>query len=224
MKLQRLNIASISWRTIANSRLMLRVSAFWLLLTWPIAGFGQGALTFDWPGATNGIGYKATWPEAGLVLRVIPPAPLTQDNMLHIGVGLAGYPYNGTPYIAFLRRDGNPDYVMFAHTNNLPFGLISVDLADPAAPSLTPIDITFNGFKADGSMVSQTFPVGGGGSTTFQTFNFSPDFANGLLRVEIPSPAWAMDNLVWIPEPSSAALLLLGLLAVVFRKTAALRR
>jgi len=107
---------------------------------------------------------------------------------------------------------------MFAHTNNLPFGLISVDLADPVAPSLTPIGITFNGFRADDSMVSQTFTVGGGGSTTFQTFYFSSDFAHGLVRVEIPSPAWAMDNLVWIPEPSSSSMLIFGILVLAARR------
>ncbi|MCX8089714.1 MAG: PEP-CTERM sorting domain-containing protein [Verrucomicrobiae bacterium] len=93
-----------------------------------------------------------------------------------------------------------------------------MDLADPAAPSLTPIFITFNGFRADGSMVSQTFTVGGGGSSSFQTFYFNAAFAHGLVRVEIPSPAWAMDNLVWIPEPGPLALLGLGLVALAWRR------
>ncbi len=88
-----------------------------------------------------------------------------------------------------------------------------MDLADPVAPSLSPTGITFSGFKTDGSTVSQTFTVGGGGSTTFQTFTFGPEFAHSLLRVEIPSAAWAMDNIVWIPEPGSGGLLVLGLLA-----------
>jgi hypothetical protein len=63
--------------------------------------------------------------------------------------------------------------------------------------------------------VSQTFTVGGGGSSSFETVNFGPDFASGLLRVEIPSPRWAMDKLVWVvPEPASGSLLALGLLAL----------
>jgi hypothetical protein len=93
-----------------------------------------------------------------------------------------------------------------------------VDLADPVAPSLSPVSITFNGFKAGGVVVSQTFTVGGGGSSTFQRVNFGPDFAGGLLRVEIPSPAWAMDNIVWIPEPGTGALLGLGLLGFAVRR------
>jgi hypothetical protein len=71
--------------------------------------------------------------------------------------------------------------------------------------------------------VSQTFTVGGGGSTTFHTFLFNADFALGLTRVEIPSAAWAMDNLIWIPEPSTASLFLVGLLALVHRPTDARR-
>lgn len=212
MDTQRLHNGNVSNRSVVLSRLVRSLFVAWLLLAWPKAGAGQGVLTYDWPGLTNGIAYLATWPEGGLILRVIPPPPLTRDGILYIGVGLAGYPYNGTPYIAFQRHEGNPDYVMIARTNNLPFGLASVDLADPVAPSPAPIAITFNGFRADGSMVSQTFTVGGGGSSSFQTFYFGPDFAHGLVRVEIPSPAWAMDNLVWIPEPGPVALLGLGLL------------
>lgn len=84
-------------------------------------------------------------------------------------------------------------------------------------PNAGPIAITFNGFRADGAMVSQTFTVGGGGSSSFQTCYFNPDFGGGLVRVEIPSPAWAMDNLVWVPEPSPYALLGFGLLALARR-------
>jgi hypothetical protein len=102
--------------------------------------------------------------------------------------------------------------------NGAPFGLVSVDLADPVAPSLSPVAITFNGFKAGGLMVTQTFTVGGGGSSSFQRVYFGPDFAGGLLRVEIPSPAWAMDNIVWIPEPNGAALLLGGLVFLALRR------
>jgi hypothetical protein len=181
-------------------------------------GLAQGTVTSDWPGIINGIAYHATWPEAGLMLRVIPQPPLTRDGIQHVGVGLAGHPYDGTPYLGFERREGNPDFVMLARANGLGFGLTSVDLADPVAPSLTPVSITFNGYKDGGLLVSQTFTVGGGGSSTFQTVAFGPDFASGLLRVEIPSPRWAMDNLVWIPEPAAGSLLALGLLALATRR------
>jgi hypothetical protein len=93
-----------------------------------------------------------------------------------------------------------------------------VDLADPVAPSLAPVSITFNGFKPDGSTVSQTFITAVAGSYLFQTFKFSSTFASGLSRVEIPSPLWVMDNIVSIPEPSAGVLLLLGLLPLAARK------
>ena len=67
-------------------------------------------------------------------------------------------------------------------------------------------------------MVSQTFTTPGARATTFQTYSFGPDFASSLVRVEIPSPAWAMDNLVWVPEPSAGSLLALSLLALLARK------
>jgi len=60
--------------------------------------------------------------------------------------------------------------------------------------------------------------VRGGGSTTFQTFHFSAAFASGLARVEIPSPAWSVDNLVWVPEPGAGSLFLVGLLAFAARR------
>ncbi|MEJ5238185.1 MAG: PEP-CTERM sorting domain-containing protein [Limisphaera sp.] len=37
---------------------------------------------------------------------------------------------------------------------------------------------------------------------------------HGLVRVEIPSARWAMDNLVWVPEPGPVGLLSLGLAAL----------
>ena len=198
----------------------------------------QGVVTFNNPWINNGLGSLGY--SDGFAFRVVPPTPPpTQiDPVWHVGaIGPAGYPHNGTPYIAFINTLGTPQYVMFIRTNLTvgqpvppsftagdPFGLISVDLADPVAPSLAPIDITFNGFRADGSMVSQTFTVGGGGSSSFQRVYFGPAFAHGLVRVEIPSPAWAMDNLVWIPEPGGAALLSLGLLAWAARRFPRRRR
>jgi hypothetical protein len=185
----------------------------------------QATVTFNYPWVASGIGYYTLYYDpGGLSFRVNDAYP--GADMARVGAVLTGHPGNGTPHLEFKNTLGPSHYVVFACTNSLgrsftngaPFGLISVDLADPVAPSLAPIDITFNGFRADGSMVSQSFTVGGGGSSSFQRVYFGPAFAHGLVRVEIPSPAWAMDNLVWIPEPGSAALLGLGLLAWAARR------
>jgi len=193
---------------------------------------GQGVITFDDPWINNGVSGFILGYHASFSFRVVPPhaPPVQVDEVKMVGAfGPLGYPQNGTPRVVWINTLGTPEYVLFARTNaaqygdhtftsGAPFGLISVDLADPVAPSLSPIDITFIGYRADGSMVSQTFTVGGGGSSSFQTFYFAPDFAHGLVRVEIPSPAWAMDNLVWVPEPSTWTLLIAGGAGVVLRR------
>ena len=181
----------------------------------------QGTITFNEPWIGNGIGYFSLGLFGGMSFRV-GDQTWPYDNMRHIGAtGPSGYPHNGTPYVGFTNTLGTPQYILFAWTDaaslgdhsftgGTPFGLVSVDLADPVAPSPAPILITFNGYYADDTMVSQTFTVGGGGSTSFQTFMFSSSFGSGLVRVEMPSAAWAMDNLVFIPEPSTFALACLG--------------
>jgi hypothetical protein len=206
-------------------RVAIMLASAVLALTQTNNSQAQGTLTFNSPWLNNGLGGFTLIMYGPMSFRVVPPGPppVSINEVKLIGaIGPAGYPHNGTPYVAFINTLGTSQSVLFAQTNaaslgshsflnGTPFGLASVDLSDPVAPSLSPVSITFNGFKGDGSLVSQTFTVGGGGSSSFQTVTFGPDFAHGLLRVEIPSPRWAMDNLVWIPEPSVACLLLLGL-------------
>lgn len=175
----------------------------------------QGTISFNPDWINNGIEYVGFYSDSGMFFRVRDPSQ-HGASLARIGVGLAGHPSNGTPHLEPSSTLA-PSYVIFSRVNTHTFGLLSVDLADPAAPSLTPVDITFNGIKWNGSTVSQTFTVGGGGSTTFQSYQFNADFALGLSRVEIPSPYWAMDNLVWIPEPSVGSLLLVGLVTMMTR-------
>jgi hypothetical protein len=202
---------------------LARFGVLLLILKSLAAANGQGTFTFNYPWVNDGVGGFSLAFYDGFSFR-IDPYSLPYNEVKIIGAtGPAGYPHNGTPYILFTTNLVNiPKSLVFAwtdaasmgkpFTNGTPFGLASVDLSDPVAPSLAPVVITFNGFKAGGVVVSQTFTVGGGGSSSFQRVYFGSDFAGGLLRVEIPSPAWAMDNLVWIPEPSGTALLLSGLL------------
>ena len=129
------------------------------------------------------------------------------------------HPHNDTPHMEFNRSYGiDSNYVAFSLTNGFTFGLASVDLGNPYAYSLSPvIDITFNGIRTDGSVVSTTFTTPPDGTTTFHTFFFGSEFASGLASVEIPSAVWAMDNVVFVPEPGTVSLLALGLLAFAAR-------
>ena len=135
--------------------------------------------------------------------------------MLFVANGYYGsIPYNGTGYMMFRPEVGHPDVVAVTLTNGGSFGLVSVDLADTLTPSDTPLPITFNGFKSDGSQVSTTFYTAGDGSQNFQTFTFGTDFRAGLTRVEV-SQNWSMDNLVFdnvvVPEPRIAIWLVTAL-------------
>jgi hypothetical protein len=194
-----------------------------LALLGPVVASAQGTVTFDYPWATGGFGGLSLYPDAsGMSVEIgyrIPPF----DDPVRVGAEFAGHPSNGTPHAEF-NVAGSPQFTVFALTNaasqghwfsnGAPIGLVSVDLADPVAPSLTPVSITFNGFRANGSMVSQTFTTPGSGSS-FQTYYFDSDFLSGLVRLEVPSSVWAMDNLVFtVPEPGVGSLLLLGLLAL----------
>jgi hypothetical protein len=193
----------------------------------------QGTVTFNQPWAVNGIGYFSLAYFDGFSVRMEPYPPLPHDDISHVGVGLAGHPNNATPHIEFGNTLGIPQAAIFAWTNAASlgqsflngtlFGLVSVDLANPVVSSLTPIPITFNGYRADGSMVTQTFTTSGSG---FQTYAFNSTFATGLVRVEMPSDAWAMDNLVFVPvpEPSSLALAGLGALTLLAWRARHFRR
>jgi hypothetical protein len=186
----------------------------------------QGTVTFDEPWLPAGISDFSLGYFNGISFRIgLYPPPQPHDNLVLVGAaGITGHPNNNTPHVEFINTLGTPQFVLFgwtnaaslgqSFTNGAAFGLVSVDLADPDASSLTPISIAFDGFRADGSMVSQTFTTPGNGATTFQTYFFGPDFASGLTRVEIASPVWAMDNIVFVPEPGVGSLFLLGLLTL----------
>lgn len=197
-----------------------------------VAGLhAQGTVSFDHPWLPAGVAGFSLGYFDGMSFRVSPYPPQPHDDVMLVGAsGVAGHPNNATPHAEFNNTLGIPQDVLFSltdaaslghsFTNGAPFGLTSVDLADAVAPSLSPVSITFNGFRADGSMVSETFTTPGSGSS-FQTYYFDADFASGVVRVQLPSPAWAMDNIVFtVPEPSAAVLLSLGLLGFVLRKRA----
>jgi hypothetical protein len=149
--------------------------------------------------------------ESGFVFKpfgpidAAPPFRLTRN-----GGGISFYPENGTAYLQAMMGNSLEFYAI----NGAAFSLGSVDLCEYSMFFASPT-VTFNGFKADGTTVSATFTLDGvidgtGAAGDFQTFSFGADFAS-LVRVEVPTQGYSLDNLVVvIPEPSAGALLLVG--------------
>lgn len=194
---------------------ILLITAF---LVKPTAGHAQGTVTFDQPPVgSNVVHYLWFYNDpSGMSFSIAPQVP---DNYLERLTGVSGHPSNGSAHLEQIPFWPIQPLTTFNLATASAFGLVSVDLADPVAPSLSPVSITFNGFREDNSMITQSFTVGGGSSSAFQTFLFGQDFASGLVRVEIPSGAWAMDNLAFtVPEPRIVTLTILGLLNLALRR------
>jgi hypothetical protein len=174
-------------------------------------------LNFDEPWITIGGNEYSGYDQGGMTFRVTTP-PLAPEPIFYIArLGsfiTGGVPYNNTPRLAWNNNTSfQQEFVVFSLTNGDTFGLLSVDLADRYVRS-EPVSITFKGYRPDNSMVTATFATPGGFTEFFQNYAFPPEFANGLSRVEIPSRAWSMDNLIInpIPEPGTLALFGSGLL------------
>jgi len=145
----------------------------------------------------------------------VPPWP--QYPLSHAGGGVSWFPENGSAYLLV------PSFESLAFSSyfGTHFNLISVDLAEWSTGVPSPVTASFNGIKADGSVVSTSFTTDGvidgtGPLADFQTFHFDSRFRD-LVRVESPSWGYAIDNVTMdfvIPEPASGMLLGLGLLGV----------
>ena len=80
-----------------------------------------------------------------------------------------------------------------------------------------PAVIEFVGYASNGNIVTTEFTTDGifygtGAANDFETFYFNKEFSD-LVRFEVPSYGFALDNLVFfdvIPEPGVGALLALG--------------
>lgn len=133
-------------------------------------------------------------------------------------------PDNGTAYISATLGDS----LVFSMIDDSPFDLASVDLAEFSTLYQEPLSVHFVGYRLDGSMVTRDIITdgiidGAGPIPDFQTFTFGADFSN-LVRVEIPTSPWSLDNLVVaIPEPSTSGILALGA-AMLWRRIRSLKR
>ncbi len=94
-----------------------------------------------------------------------------------------------------------------------------------------PVTVHFVGYRQDGKVVTDDITTAGifnGVAPVFQTYYFSPEFS-GLIRVEIPTIAWSLDNLTLrsaASEPGTGTIVMIaaGLtgLRLLLRRRAAL--
>ena len=135
--------------------------------------------------------------ESGMWFR----RPQYPDSLLIVGSGVSWGPDNGTAYLGTLLNT----IVAVSSLSGVPFSLSSLDAgAFPGLPS--PGALRVIGYRQDDTTVTNDFNPSRSG---FQTFYFSSGFID-LTRVEMKG-GYALDNLViGIPEPSAAALALLG--------------
>jgi hypothetical protein len=187
-----------------------------------ITAHAQGTITFDWHPNWVGTNYV----ESGMAFQLVVPQGSTLDYMGIVPpFTYQGVPQNSTPFMWWFRQNNPYNYVSLSLTNGSLFGLRSVQLADPIAPSLSPVSISFVGYLFGGGTVTNTFTTPGNGATTFATYTFNSDFSPTLTRVDILAPRWAMDNLVFvIPEPGVGSLMASGLLTFAGRQLHRRRR
>jgi hypothetical protein len=168
-------------------------------------------ITFDGspeirPGDGIGVTY---YYEDSMTFRPINPG----EQFVRAGGGVAGFPENGTAYIL----QGAFNSLSGSRGGWSRFGLYSVDLSEFSRLYQVPRTVQFIGYRTDGNVVTAEFTTDGimdgtGPLPDFQTFYFDNRFSD-LLRFEVPSNTFALDNLVFydvIPEPGAIPLLAVG--------------
>jgi hypothetical protein len=123
-----------------------------------------------------------------------------------------GWPDDGTAYVQALLGTS----LMFGLDDGSSFDPVSVDLAEYSDVVRDPVTVHFVGYRQDGSVLTDDITTAGifnGVAPVFQTFSFDPGFSD-LVRVEIPTIAWSLDNLVvahgGVPEPGTGTLVVVG--------------
>ena len=129
-----------------------------------------------------------------------------------------GRPDNGTAYV----QAAVGDSLRFGLDDGSSFDPVSVDLAEYSTAFQRPVVVQFVGYRPDGSTVTTNITTDGiidgtGPLADFETFTFGPEFS-GLIRVEIPTALWSLDNLrLFVPEPGTGALVAVGAVVLALR-------
>jgi len=98
-----------------------------------------------------------------------------------------------------------------------------VDLAEYSDIVPDPVTVHFVGYRPDGTVLTDDITTAGifnGIAPVFTNFSFDPAFS-GLVRVEIPTIAWSLDNLTLrrsVPEPGIGALMGIGTVLLGIRR------
>jgi len=104
---------------------------------------------------------------------------------------------------------------MFGRYDGYVFNMLAVDLAEYSTVKPEAVTVRFVGYRAEGYIVTTNLTTdgifdGGGSIADFETLYFGPEFSN-LIRVEIPTFGWSLDNLrLSVPEPTAASLEIVG--------------
>lgn len=178
-----------------------------------VLSHAQGTLqiTFDEPPERPGTQHGVTeYFESGMWFK--PVGPYDPGNQFaRNGGGIPYYPDNGTTYLQAALGES----LMLSFTDSSAFDLVSVDLAEYSTAVADAVTVPFVGYRPDGSTVTAYFTTDGiidgtGPLADFQTFHFGQEFS-GLIRVEIPTYGWSLDNLVVaVPEPGSGILFIVA--------------
>jgi len=171
------------------------------------SGYGQGGLGGGW------VTMYSSYTEKGFVFySEKTPGMVGDGGFPYLGIATIDDSTYSNPTAFLWYPSAYPySYVAFNQTSGTAFGLLSVQLASMPGWNDN-YAITFVGTKTDSSIVSQIFNLTPGGD--FLTYDFDSDFASGLVSVGISSPYQLfMDNLTYIPEPSTTALFAISLFA-----------
>jgi hypothetical protein len=197
-----------------------------LVLLWALTqSYAQGVINISFDGppyqAPETAKIMQEYTESGMVFTPIDPNAPWAGFVRRGDPTNAWFPSDGTIYLQALV--GNS--LMFSMAGGGTFDFLSVDLAEYSTVVPDAVTVPFIGYFANGGTITTTRTTDGiidgtGPLVDFQTFTFTG--WTGLTRVEIPASGWSLDNVVigGVPEPSSAALLLLsgGLLWFLHRQ------